>query len=130
MPPAAKPSTARPRTAKAPITKAAVVKRRSAKPSRAKAPGIAELKVKIGDKKVICALSGGVDSTVAAVMLHRAIGTNLTCVFIDNGLLRKNEGDAVEEMCLSKFKMNFISCLLYTSPSPRDGLLSRMPSSA
>lgn len=69
---------------------------------------IAELKTKIGDKKVICALSGGVDSTVAAVMVHRAIGQNLTCVFVDHGLLRKDEGDTVEEMCLSTFKMNFI----------------------
>lgn len=69
---------------------------------------IAELKTKIGDRKVICALSGGVDSTVAAVMVHRAIGQNLTCVFVDHGLLRKDEGDTVEEMCLSTFKMNFI----------------------
>ncbi len=69
---------------------------------------IAELKAKIGNKKVICALSGGVDSTVAAVMIHRAVGQNLTCVFIDHGLLRKDEGDMVEKMCRSTFKMNFI----------------------
>lgn len=66
------------------------------------------LRAKIGDKKVICALSGGVDSTVASVMIHKAIGKNLTCIFIDHGLLRKNEGDMVEEMCRSKFDMNLI----------------------
>ena len=46
--------------------------------------------------KVLCALSGGVDSSVAAVMLSKAIGNQLTCVFVDHGLLRKNEGDEVE----------------------------------
>ncbi len=69
---------------------------------------IAGLKAKIGNKKVICALSGGVDSTVASVMVHKAIGKNLTCIFIDHGLLRKDEGDMVEEMCRSKFDMNLI----------------------
>lgn len=69
---------------------------------------IAELKVKIGDKKVLCALSGGVDSTVAAVMVHKAVGKNLTCVFVDHGLLRKNEADSVEKMCRSEFEMNLI----------------------
>ncbi|HKC66750.1 MAG TPA: glutamine-hydrolyzing GMP synthase [Bacteroidia bacterium] len=52
---------------------------------------VAELKTKIGNDKVILGLSGGVDSTVAAVLLHKAIGTNLHCIFVDNGLLRKNE---------------------------------------
>lgn len=52
---------------------------------------IAELKVKLGDDRVILGLSGGVDSTVAAALLHRAIGSNLYCIFVDNGLLRKNE---------------------------------------
>ncbi len=58
-----------------------------------------DIKVKIGDGKALCALSGGVDSSVAAILIQRAIGDNLTCVFVDHGLLRKNEGDQVEEMC-------------------------------
>ncbi len=57
---------------------------------------IEALREKIGDGKVLCALSGGVDSSVAAVMLSKAIGKQLTCVFVDHGLLRKNEGDEVE----------------------------------
>ena len=52
---------------------------------------VAELKEKLGDDKVVLGLSGGVDSTVAGVLLHKAIGKNLTCIFVDNGLLRKNE---------------------------------------
>ncbi|CAG0909236.1 unnamed protein product [Cyprideis torosa] len=56
---------------------------------------IAEIKAKVGDKKVILGLSGGVDSSVAAVLIHRAIGDQLTCIFVDTGLLRKNEGDLV-----------------------------------
>ncbi len=54
------------------------------------------LRAKIGGGKVLCALSGGVDSSVAAVLLSRAVGKQLTCVFVDHGLLRKNEGDEVE----------------------------------
>jgi len=64
------------------------------------------LRKKIGDRKVLCALSGGVDSSVAATMLHRAIGSQLTCIFVDHGLLRKNEGDTVETVFRDQFKMN------------------------
>lgn len=69
---------------------------------------IKELKEKIGDKKALCALSGGVDSSVAAVLLHKAIGKNLTCIFVDHGLLRKNEGDEVEEIFKNQFDINLI----------------------
>ncbi len=58
---------------------------------------VAELKSKIGNDKVILGLSGGVDSSVAAVLLHKAIGKNLHCIFVDNGLLRKNEFETVLE---------------------------------
>ena len=57
---------------------------------------IKAIREKVGDGKVLCALSGGVDSSVAAVMLSKAVGNQLTCVFVDHGLLRKNEGDEVE----------------------------------
>ena len=57
---------------------------------------IQSIREKVGDGKVLCALSGGVDSSVAAVMLAKAVGKQLTCVFVDHGLLRKNEGDEVE----------------------------------
>ncbi|MPW24905.1 glutamine-hydrolyzing GMP synthase [Alkalibaculum sp. M08DMB] len=66
------------------------------------------VKDKVGNKKVLCALSGGVDSSVAAVLVHRAIGDNLTCIFVDHGLLRKDEGDQVEEIFSNRFHMNFI----------------------
>ncbi len=59
---------------------------------------IARVKTNVGDDKVLLGLSGGVDSSVVAALLHRAIGDQLTCVFVDNGLLRKNEGDQVMEM--------------------------------
>src|SRR3712207_1213161 len=69
---------------------------------------VAEIKAKVGEKKALCALSGGVDSSVAAALMHRAIGDNLTCVFVDHGLLRKNEGDDVERIFRQKFGMNLI----------------------
>ena len=59
---------------------------------------IRQIREKVGDGKVLCALSGGVDSSVAAVMLAKAVGKQLTCVFVDHGLLRKNEGDEVEHV--------------------------------
>ncbi|WP_341878083.1 glutamine-hydrolyzing GMP synthase [Defluviitalea saccharophila] len=69
---------------------------------------IKKLKEKIGDKKVLCALSGGVDSSVAAVLIHKAVGKQLTCIFVDHGLLRKNEGDEVEKVFREQFDMNLI----------------------
>lgn len=69
---------------------------------------IKSLQEKIGDKKALCALSGGVDSSVAAVLLHKAIGKNLTCIFVDHGLLRKNEAAEVEEIFRNQFDINLI----------------------
>ena len=69
---------------------------------------VKHLREKIGDKTVLCAMSGGVDSSVAAVLLHRAVGTQLTCVFVDHGLLRKNEGDEVEHIFRERFDMKLV----------------------
>lgn len=66
------------------------------------------LKEKIGNKKALCALSGGVDSSVAAVLLNKAIGKNLTCIFVDHGLLRKNEGDEVEKIFREQYDINLV----------------------
>lgn len=67
-----------------------------------------EIKARVGDKKVICGLSGGVDSSVAAAMVHRAIGDQLTCVFVDHGLLRKNEAEQVVETFGHHMHMNLV----------------------
>ncbi|WP_424409976.1 glutamine-hydrolyzing GMP synthase [Pasteurella sp. PK-2025] len=69
---------------------------------------VARIKAQVGDDEVILGLSGGVDSSVTALLLHRAIGKNLHCVFVDNGLLRLNEGDQVMEMFGDKFGLNII----------------------
>ena len=71
---------------------------------------IEAIRKKVGDGKVLCALSGGVDSSVAAVLLSKAIGNQLTCVFVDQGLLRKNEGDEVEAVFgpNGNYDLNFI----------------------
>jgi GMP synthase (glutamine-hydrolysing) len=66
---------------------------------------IDEIRTAVGDRKVLCALSGGVDSSVAAVLTHEAIGDNLTCIFVDHGLLRKDEGDQVMEVYGKRFNM-------------------------
>ncbi len=69
---------------------------------------IKALKEKIGDRKVLCAMSGGVDSAVAATLIHKAVGDNLTCVFVDHGLLRKYEADEVMSVFKDGLKMNLI----------------------
>lgn len=71
---------------------------------------IKAIREKVGDGKVLCALSGGVDSSVAAVMLSKAVGSQLTCVFVDHGLLRKNEGDEVAAIFgpEGNYELNFI----------------------
>jgi len=69
---------------------------------------VKSLKERIGDKKVLCALSGGVDSSVAAALINKAVGKNLTCIFVDHGLLRKNEAEEVTEVFTKNFEVNFI----------------------
>ena len=71
---------------------------------------IREIRETVGNGKVLCALSGGVDSSVAAVLMSKAVGKNLTCVFVDHGLLRKNEGDEVEAVFGEggSYELNFI----------------------
>lgn len=71
---------------------------------------IKAIREKVGGGKVLCALSGGVDSSVAAVLLSKAIGSQLTCVFVDHGLLRKDEGDEVEAVFGPEghYDLNFI----------------------
>ncbi len=69
---------------------------------------VEEIRQKVGDKKVLLALSGGVDSSVCAVLLHKAIGKNLTCVFVDTGLMRKYEPEEVENVFRKQFDMNLV----------------------
>lgn len=69
---------------------------------------IEKIRTTVGDKKVLCALSGGVDSSVVAALIHRAIGDQLTCMFVDHGLLRKGEAESVVETFANRFNMNFI----------------------
>mgnify|MGYP001164792466 FL=1 len=69
---------------------------------------VADIRSTVGDERVLCALSGGVDSAVTAALVHRAIGDRLTCMFIDHGLLRKGEADAVMETFAGKFAMNVV----------------------
>ncbi|WP_075620448.1 glutamine-hydrolyzing GMP synthase [Paenisporosarcina indica] len=69
---------------------------------------IEKIRQEVGDKKVLCALSGGVDSSVVAVLIHKAIGDQLTCVFVDHGLLRKGEAEGVMKTFADGFNMNVI----------------------
>jgi len=69
---------------------------------------VEKIRSQVGDRKVLCALSGGVDSSVVATLIHRAIGDQLTCIFVDHGLLRKGEVEGVVDTFSNKFHMNFI----------------------
>ena len=81
---------------------------------------INQVKERVGNKKVVLGLSGGVDSSVAAVLLHRALGKKLHCIFVDNGLLRKNEVNSVQKTFKGNFNMNLISL------NAEKGFLSRL----
>ncbi|MFD2874919.1 glutamine-hydrolyzing GMP synthase [Paenibacillus rhizoplanae] len=69
---------------------------------------VKDIRDKVGDRKVLCALSGGVDSSVVAMLIHRAIGDQLTCMFIDHGLLRKGEAESVMETFVGKFDIHVV----------------------
>ncbi len=69
---------------------------------------IEEIKKKVGNKKVICALSGGVDSSVTAILINKAIGNQLTCIYVNNGLMRKNESKEVLKLYREHYKLNLI----------------------
>lgn len=69
---------------------------------------VTAIRQQVGDRKVLCALSGGVDSSVVATLIHKAIGDQLTCIFVDHGLLRKNEASDVMSLLADDFKMNII----------------------
>ena len=84
-------------------------------PSKFMAESIEKIRKQVGESKVICALSGGVDSAVTATLVHRAIGNNLTCFFINNGLLRREEPERV----LNTFQQNFKMDIVYVDASKR-----------
>jgi GMP synthase (glutamine-hydrolysing) len=69
---------------------------------------VAAIRQQVGSEKVLCALSGGVDSAVAAALVTKAVGTQLTCVFVDTGLMRKNEGDQIEETFVRQFGVDLV----------------------
>ncbi|HEX8861675.1 MAG TPA: glutamine-hydrolyzing GMP synthase [Actinomycetes bacterium] len=69
---------------------------------------VAAIRAQVGDQRVLCALSGGVDSSVAALLVHRAVGDRLTCVFVDTGLLRHGEAEQVEETFRRDFEVNLV----------------------
>ncbi|MHB8841921.1 MAG: glutamine-hydrolyzing GMP synthase [Candidatus Aquicultor sp.] len=69
---------------------------------------VTKIREQVGDNKVVCGLSGGVDSSVAAILVHKAIGDNLICIFVDHGLLRKGEAEKVEEAFRRHFHINLI----------------------
>ena len=69
---------------------------------------VAQIREKVGSGHVICGLSGGVDSSVAAVLVHKAIGDQLTCIFVNNGVLRKNEFESVQANLRGKLGLNIV----------------------
>src|SRR5699024_11862692 len=69
---------------------------------------VEEIREKVGDRKVLCDLSGSVDATVVAALIHKAIGDQLTCIVVDHGLIRKNEADEVMKLFEDDFHMNII----------------------
>jgi GMP synthase (glutamine-hydrolysing) len=69
---------------------------------------VANIRAKVGDEKVICGLSGGVDSAVAAALVHKAVGDQLTCVFVDTGLMRAGEAEQVEDTFLRQFQVDLV----------------------
>ena len=100
---------------------------------------VAAIRAQVGDGKVICALSGGVDSSVAALLVHRAVGDQLTCVFVDHGMMRKNEGEQVIAAFRDQFKVplvavdgeeRFLARLKGLSASPRPSARRSAPSSS
>jgi GMP synthase (glutamine-hydrolysing) len=70
---------------------------------------VARIRAQVGDRQVICGLSGGVDSSVAALLVHRAVGDQLTCVFVDHGLMRKNEGEQVIAAFRDRFRIPLVA---------------------